>query len=177
MTFIEDLANLDAQQENRPKFTTIVKIGITPEGQYCVGRNPDNIDGWLNKNQILDAIPNINFAPVTSADPFFFSVYGWQRLVFTLAPDAWFYQQTVAPFVLTTPDPYKNFKDVVLLDDDPYSRGRSKTLYLTDDNKKGGPELFHYDLMIDIWQAPGSVDSARTQTVIDPGLKNDQEPE
>jgi len=176
MTFLKDLAAADAALESRPKFTTILKVGVTSQGQYCVGKNAKPIDGWLDRQQILDVLPKIQFAPVGAEDPFFIAVGGRQRLVLNLEPESWFYQQTMAPFALQTQDPARNFKDVTMLYDDPYDLGRSKTLYLTDENKKAGPQFFHYDLLMEIWQDPSDIDSARTPTVIDPGLKNDQDP-
>ena len=173
MVDMKERAELDAKLAGRQKFTTILKIGIEPDGQYCVGRNADPIKGWLDGPEILAALPGISFAPVSAADPFHLRVNGRQRLVFNLAPDAWFYQQTLAPFVLQTPDPLGNFKDLVMLNDDPYKLGRSKTLYLTDENKKKELLPYQYDLLMDIWQMPGDINSARTPTVIDPGVGND----
>ena len=104
----EKLPELDAQLEGRKKYTTILKIGMTPEGQYCVGRSKP-FDGFLDKKQILDAIPGVEFDPVTCEDPFYLEVNGRQRLVFSLAPESWFFQPTIAPFTLKTPDPLNNF--------------------------------------------------------------------
>jgi len=176
MSIIQELAAFDAQLASRPKFTTILKIGITPEGQYCVGRNESTLDGWLDRKQILDALQQITYAPVTAEDPFALRVTGRQRLVFNLAPDAWFYQQTLAPIVLQTPDPLCNFLDIVMLKDDPYNLGRSKTLYLTDENKKKELVPYQYDLLMDVWQAPGDINSARMPTVIDPDVGNEGGP-
>jgi len=173
MNIVEELAAFDAILETRKKFTTILKIGITPEGQYCVGRNQSVINGWLDRQAILDAVSVIDFEPVTAADPFALTVTGRQRLVFNLAPDTWFYQQTVAPFVLVTPDPLRNFVDVTQLYDDPYGLGRSKTLYITDNNKKKEVIPYVYELLMDIWQMPADINSARTATVIDPKVDND----
>jgi len=173
MSLMQELEAFDAKLAGRQKFTTILKIGIMPDGQFCVGMNDAPIKGWLDKQEILDALKQITFAPISAADPFHLRVNGRQRLVFNLAPDAWFYQQTLAPFVLQTPDPLGNFKDLVMLNDDPYKLGRSKTLYLTDENKKKELLPYQYDLLMDIWQMPGDINSARMPTVIDPGVGND----
>jgi len=173
MTMLNELAEFDAKLEGRSKYTTILKIGITPEGQYCVGKNQEPIKGWLGRKAILDALKAITFAPVTAEDPFALRVTGRQRLVFNLAPDAWFYQQTLAPYVLQTADPLGNFKDLTMLYDDPYDLGRSKTLYVTDENKKKELIPYHYDLLMDVWQAPADINSARMPTVIDPKVGNE----
>lgn len=173
MSIIQELATFDAKLAGRQKFTTILKIGIMPDGQYCVGKNEAPIKGWLDKQDILAALQQITFAPISAVDPFELRVNGRQRLVFNLAPDAWFYQQTLAPFVLQTPDPLGNFIDLVMLNDDPYGLGRSKTLYLTDENKKKELIPYQYDLLMDVWQVPGDINSARMPTVIDPDVGND----
>jgi hypothetical protein len=167
----EKLAQLDAKLDTRQKYTTIFKIGITPEGQFCVGKNKDTIKGWLKRDAILDAVAEISYDPVCDKDPFFVDVHGRQRLVFSLGPDAWFYQPTLAPFTLKTPDPMNNFVNQTKLEDDPYNMGRTKTIYVDDNNKVAG-EIFYYNLFIDIWQEAQNYNSARMPVIIDPGVGN-----
>jgi hypothetical protein len=167
----EQLEALDAELDSRKKYTTIFKVGITKDGQFCVGRNQKPISGWLDKEEILKRIEEIEYAPVTCDDPFFVTVYGRQRLVFTLGPSAWFFQPTLAPFTLKTPDPYNNFTNQVKLGDDPLNMGRSKTIYVDDDNKVAD-QIYTYNLLIDIWQDITDYNSARTPVVIDPDVGN-----
>lgn len=167
----EKLNELDAQLEERQKYTTILKIGITPDGQFCVGKNTDKIEGWLDRDEILAAVEKIEYAPVSAEDPFFVDVHARQRLVFSLGPDAWFFQPTLAPFTLKTPDPMNNFVNQTRLFDDPYNMGRSKTIYVDDNNKLAG-EIYYYNLFIDFWQEPSDFNSARMPVVIDPGVGN-----
>ena len=169
----DQLAELDAKLESRTKCTTIVKIAMTPSGQFCVGRNTKPIEGFLNKEQIEKVIPEVEFAPVSTEDPFFFTVHGRQRLVFTLAMDSWFFQPTIAPFTLKTPDPLNNFVNLTKLNDDPYGLGRSKTIYVDDNNKVAEEKPYEYNLFIDMWQEPKDPASARTPVVIDPRVRND----
>ncbi len=163
---------LDAQLEQRDKFTTIIKVGMTPEGQFCVGRNETPFDGFLNREEILAKIPTIKIAPVTAKDPFFFVVKDRQRLVFTCDMEAWFFQQTLAPITLKTPDPLCNFVNQTQLFDYPYNLGRSKTVYIDDNNKKAEKKPFIYNLFLDIWQDPADELSHRTPLIIDPNGEN-----
>lgn len=169
----DELLELDAQLEGRKQYTTIIKIGMTAEGQFCVGRS-DPIDGFLDRDEILAQIPAVKFNPVTSDDPFEFTVIGRQRLVFTLAVENWFFQSTIAPFTLKTNDPYNNFVNQVRLRDDPINEdwGRSKTIYVDDENKKKQDEPYVYNLYIDMWQKADDPYSAITPVVIDPKVRN-----
>lgn len=165
---------LNTQLEKRKQYTTIVKIGMTPAGQYCVGRS-EPMPGFLDRDEILKAIPSVEFAPVTSENPFFFRVKGRQRLVFTLAVDSWFFQPTIAPFTLKTPDPLNNFVNQTKLQDDPLGYGRSKTIYVDDENKIKQEKPYVYNLFIDVWQDPNNIKSAVTPVIIDPDIGNDGE--
>lgn len=168
---LDILKTLNEELEGRRKFTTIFKIGLTEEGQFKVGRNDAPINGWLDDAEILAAIPGIEYAPVTSQDPFFTTVYGRQRMVFTLDVDAWFFEQTLAPFTLKNADPYNNFVSQVRLGDDPDGFGRSKTIYV-DNNNKIADQIFIYNLFVDVWQEASNFESATTPIIIDPKVRN-----
>ncbi len=167
----EKIAELDAELEKRKKFTVIMKIGMTPEGQFCVGRSQP-YEGFLSKKEILAEIPSVKYDPITAEDPFEYTAIGRQRIVFTLAVDNWFFQSTIAPFTLKTNDPLNNFVNQTKLNDDPNGWGRSKTIYVDDNNKMEQLEPYVYNLFIDMWQKADDPKSAITPVIIDPKVRN-----